>query len=113
MRTHALRRALPRPLRKIYRRFIPRTRGLRRHVDRGTGTRHVVLPLPRAQGVQRWMPARRVLTLNVPAKLWVAKALEEKGLANYESEALSVFLALIQRAGESAAFFDVGSNIGP
>jgi FkbM family methyltransferase len=49
----------------------------------------------------------------VPGTFWVPRVLGEKGLAEYEPEALSVFLALLQGAGRRAVFFDVGSNVGP
>lgn len=109
----SVRRKIPKPLRRFLLRIYPAVPPLSSRYDRATQSRIVVLPLPVARGPLRWRQKQFALTLRVPGTFWVPRVLGEKGLGEYEPEALSVFLALLENAGRRAVFFDVGSNVGP
>jgi FkbM family methyltransferase len=122
------------PLRRVYRQVVPRPvrsgiRSAATRVREAIGRRKVratraafrlALPSSPADrpssrragpfGILR-RPPLAVLSVDVPRRLYVAGVLRRSGLAGYEPDAVSVFLAALE-ALNCRLTFDIGANVG-
>ncbi|HEY6793700.1 MAG TPA: FkbM family methyltransferase [Kineosporiaceae bacterium] len=116
----ALRRALPKPIKREIKRRMLGTRWFPRPPARAA----TLAPAPRPAGPP---PMRRLevslpappgggrapgpLAITCPPYMYIPRKLDEAGLGAYEPHALDCFLTLVERAGPGAVY-DVGANVG-